>query len=112
MSLSVYLTIPSINGGGEEYLYSANITHNLGEMAGKAGIYKALWRPDENGLEFAYQLIEPLSLGLKELKSDPVKYEAFNSPNGWGKYEHFVPFVEKYLIACQRYPLASVRVCR
>ena len=26
-------------------LYSANITHNLGEMADKAGLYEALWRP-------------------------------------------------------------------
>ena len=28
-----------------EVLYDANITHNLGEMAKKAGIYEALWRP-------------------------------------------------------------------
>ncbi len=30
-------------------VYSANITHNLGEMADKAGIYYALWRPEEKG---------------------------------------------------------------
>jgi len=30
-----------------EEIYSANITHNLGKMANKAGIYEALWRPGE-----------------------------------------------------------------
>lgn len=28
-------------------LYSANITHNLGKMAGEAGIYYTLWHPGE-----------------------------------------------------------------
>lgn len=28
-------------------LYSANITHNLGKMAGAAGIYYALWQAGE-----------------------------------------------------------------
>lgn len=28
-------------------VYSANITHNLGKMAGEAGIYYALWHPGE-----------------------------------------------------------------
>jgi hypothetical protein len=29
----------------KEEMYSANITHNLGDMASEAGIYEALWRP-------------------------------------------------------------------
>lgn len=32
---------------GEQWLFDANITHNLNRMAGAAGIYDALWRPDE-----------------------------------------------------------------
>ena len=31
----------------EDCVYDANITHNLGEMADKAGIYYALLRPKE-----------------------------------------------------------------
>ena len=27
-------------------VFDANITHNLGKMAGEAGIYEALWHPE------------------------------------------------------------------
>jgi hypothetical protein len=93
-------------------VYSSNITHNLGRMAEEAGIYKHLWRPEEIGITTASQLVEPLSVGLVLLKSDPPRFKAFNSPNGWGLYEHFVPFVETYLEACRENPDAEVSVSR
>lgn len=96
----------------DERAYSSNITHNLGRMAAEAGIYKHLWRPEEIGITTAAQLIEPLATGLALLKSDPPRFEAFNSPNGWGLYKHFVPFVEKYLEACRQNPDAEVSVSR
>lgn len=117
-----------------EELYSANITHNLGEMASKAGIYDALWRPyrlrkewkkikELNDYEaevkfenetklIAEELIPYLIKGLKKLKERPKYYEKFNSENGWGTYKHFVPFVQKYLNACEKYPEAEVNVSR
>jgi len=95
-----------------ELLYEANITHNLNTMAGEAGIYKHLWRPDEIGITKAEQLIEPLRVGLKLLKSDPARFEKHNAKNGWGLYENFVPFVEKYLMACEENPAADVHVSR
>jgi hypothetical protein len=107
MSLDVYL---------EEIkpteVFWANITHNLTKMADKAGIYKHLWRPDEIGIKKAKELIEPLEKGLTKLKAHPDYYKHFNSPNGWGMYEHFVPFVEKYLQACKDHPDADVSVSR
>lgn len=93
-------------------VYWANITHNLGKMAEAAGIYYALWRPEEIGITHADQLTPLLEEGLSLLKSDPKKFEQFNSPNGWGMYEHFVPFVEKYLEACRENPDAEIRACR
>jgi hypothetical protein len=93
-------------------VYWANITHNLNKMAMEAGIYEALWRPEEIGIEKAEQLIEPLTVGLEKLKADPVYFEQFNASNGWGMYEHFVPFVEKYLEACKANPDANVMVSR
>jgi len=93
-------------------VYDSNITHNLGRMAEEAGIYQHLWRPEEIGITTAAQLIEPLSAGLALLKSDPARFEAFNAPNGWGLYKHFVPFVEEYLGACREYPDATVSVSR
>lgn len=93
-------------------LYSANITHNLGEMADACGIYKCLWRPDENGIITAGQLIPLLEKGLHDLISEPLKYAQYNACNGWGKYENFVEFVSKYLETCKEYPDAKVKVCR
>ncbi len=93
-------------------VYSANITHNLGKMADAAGIYKALWRPEEEGWKYAKDIIGPLETGLADLKARPDHFEQFNASNGWGMYEHFVPFVEEYLAACKEYPEAEIEVSR
>lgn len=93
-------------------VYEANITHNLNTMAAAAGIYKHLWRPDELGITKARELIEPLRVGLALLQSDRERFEKFNASNGWGLYEHFVPWVRKYLAACEEYPDANVSVSR
>lgn len=92
--------------------YWANITHNLGTMADKAGIYKALWRPEEINAKQAKDIIPLLKEGLKQLKKRPAYFAKFNATNGWGMYEHFVPFVEKYLDACLKDPDAIISVSR
>ena len=112
MSLSVYL-----NATRKTEVYSANITHNLSTMAdnvkiGEHTLYEYLWRPEEMGIKQAGELIIPLREGLKKLKSNPKKYKKFDSPNGWGLYVHFVPFVENYLTACEQNPDAEVEVSR
>lgn len=93
-------------------VFSANITHNLTSMAGAVGIYEALWRPDENGFVYAQDVITILSKGLSELAANPEKYKQYDSPNGWGKYEHFVEFVRAVLDACEKYPNAKIKVSR
>jgi len=125
-----------------ETFYSANITHNLGGMAQAAGIYFALWRPAEMDPErrkaikeqeeagnyhgpggsyelenaanpiYAREIAPVLRRGLAKLKADPAKFEKKTSPNGWGTYKHFVPFVEEYLRACEEHPDAIVEVSR
>ena len=120
MSLDVYLTRDkwiSYDEGKtheieKEELYWANITHNLNMMAEEAGIYKHLWRPEEIGVTKARQLIQPLLNGLALLKGDPDRFTPHNASNGWGMYEHFVPFVEEYLHACIEYSSADIRVSR
>lgn len=107
MSLDVYLTDDS---GAE--LFSANITHNLGRMAEAAGIYKHLWRPDEIGITKARDLIEPVAAGLALMVTEPARFKAFDAANGWGRWEHFVPWVAEYLEACRKYPDADVTVSR
>lgn len=82
------------------------------KMAKEAGIYFHLWRPEEIGITKAAQLIGPLQSALAAMKADPKRFEAHNSPNGWGLYENFVPFVEQYLAACEACPNADVSVSR
>lgn len=98
--------------GYEKDVFDANITHNLGDMATVAGIYTALWHPEKCGVTTAGQLIEALTTGLSEMKAAPAKFKKLNASNGWGTYEDFVPWIEKYLQACKEHPAAKVRVSR
>lgn len=91
-------------------VYSGNITHNLGEMATEAGVYNALWKPHEYGYKKAEQLIPILRDGIALLESDPERFKKFDSPNGWGRYIHFVPFVKSVLAACEEFPDADIVV--
>ncbi len=116
MSLDVYLNLKGTkqeeNGSDCCFVYSDNITHNLGDMAGKACIYQQLWCPEEMGITKAEQLICSLDLGLIRLQSDPEYFKRFNPSNGWGTYELLVEFVANYLEACIQYPEATVEVSR
>jgi hypothetical protein len=96
---------------GEE-VFSANITHNLATMAIEAGIYDAVWRPDENGIERAADIATVLEPALRDMKHRPAHYAQFDSPNGWGTYEDFLPWIEEYLAACLSCPDAVVDVSR
>ncbi len=107
MSLDVYLTAVR-----PTEVYSRNITHNLGKMAAEAGIYEALWRPEEINVATAEQLVPLLEAGLETLRADPERFKKFNPENGWGDYEGLVNFVEAYLQACKENPDAEVNVSR
>jgi hypothetical protein len=97
---------------GWEELYKANITHNLNKMAEEAGIYQALWHPDEIGITRAKQLILPLQQAIASMMMSADYYRKFDSPNGWGTYDNFLPWLEKLLKACEEYPEARVEVDR
>jgi len=112
MSLDVYLEFPCEHCGNTEEVYWANITHNLNEMADEAGIYGVVWHPEDNGVVVAQSLVDPLSKAIKMMENDPDRFKRHNSPNGWGLYEHFLPWLKKYLNACQENPNAKVRVSR
>lgn len=107
MSLDVTLTRTQPTA-----VFDANITHNLGLMAEEAGIYQHLWHPEDLGITKAEQLIQTLRTGLELMKSDPDRFKKYDSPNGWGTFEQFVPWIENYLKACEEYPDADVSVGR
>lgn len=115
MSLNVwlYLEIPDIDGNIQETeVFEANITHNLARMANEAGIYEALWHPNDEGEKKARSLVPILNEGLAKMKNDPELFKKLNSPNGWGTYDCFVPWIEEYLDACKNFPDAKVGVSR
>jgi hypothetical protein len=114
MSLDVYLSSNKCEhcGRSDNQLYSANITHNLAEMAIEAGIYEIVWRPEENGITKAEQLIEPLSNAIAEMEADPARFEKFNAGNDWGLYIQFLPWLKEYLIACIKNPDSNVSSSR
>lgn len=93
-------------------LFESNITHNLTSMAAAAGIYKHCWRPEEIGIAKAHELINPLKAAVEAMKADPAKFKVHDAANGWGLYEHFVPWVEEYLKACEENPDANISVSR
>jgi len=95
-----------------ETLYDSNITHNLINMADEAGIYETCWRPEEIGATKAKDIIGKLALGLDLMKKEPERFKKFDSSNGWGTYEQFVPWVESYLKACEENPEATIEVSR
>lgn len=107
MSLDVYLNVLK-----PTEIYHRKITHNLAKMADAAGIYMAMWRPDEIAIAKAHQLIPLLEKGLADLQSNPEKYRPMNPPNGWGTYLSLVDFVCDYLAACVDNPDADVEVSR
>lgn len=113
MSLDVYLEEPKCEHCGRSGEgYSSNITHNLGKMAAEAGIYEMVWRPEECGVVKAEQLVNPLRKAISEMEGDPERFKKFDSPNGWGLYIHFLPWLKEYLEACERLPEAIVSVSR
>jgi len=93
-------------------VFDFNITHNLTPMAEAAGLYKAMWRPEELGIKLAGDLIPILAQGLLLLEDHPEKFIALNPENGWGDYEGFFRCVRRYLAACKDHPDAEIRVCR
>ncbi len=99
-------------------IFSMNITHNLGKMAGAVKLengktlYEVLWRPDEHGYYTAEDISELLDEGWNILLSDPEKYKKYNPENGWGEYDGLCNFVYRYRNACWDNPEAELRISR
>lgn len=113
LDVTLYFNVDVGHDEPEQHIvFEANVTHNLTSMASEAGIYDCLWRPEEHGITTAGQVGDRLHLGLSDMLLRPAHYKTFNPSNGWGNYDDFVEWCEKYLSACRKYPAAIVRASR
>lgn len=121
MSLDIYLyqTEPCPHCGGEiigdaiEYGGEFNITHNLTKMADEAGIYYAIWRPEELfKVPKCKDVLDIIKEGYKKMLDDPERYKKFNPSNGWGNYSGFCEWIEKLISAYEENPEAVIRCSR
>jgi hypothetical protein len=114
LDLAIYATADL--GGAEPFRFeidSHNVTHNLVPMAQEAGIYEALWRPEELVDTPRLRNIEPVVRnGLALLKADTERFEAMNPKNGWGSRKNLVEACEWVLRWAESYPLAMIEACR
>lgn len=118
LDVTLYVEVKHSYDGGKtsekkaEELFTANITHNLGKMAEEAGIYQACWRPEEINATKAKDILPLLQKGYADLVSRPDHFRKFDSPNGWGTYDGFLPWVKEYMEACAKFPEATIYVWR
>lgn len=113
MSLDIWLYTKVDFGGpkGPETIthYDANITHNLGRMWGAAGVYDALY---ESEGKTAADILPALEVGVDAMLERPDDFRKYDAPNGWGLYEHALPWLQRLVEACRDYPKATIGISR
>lgn len=107
--MSLWVNLEDADG---EELYSANITHNLIGMAKEAGIYEPVWEPASYDYKLGADLIAPLRMGIEQMEKEPERFEKYNAGNGWGTVQQFLPWLKKYLAACEEFPEGFLRASR
>ena len=108
MSLDFSLECPCCN----KEILEINITHNLSKMAKAAGVYEALWKPEDIEAKYAFQIIDLLKEGIKTLKQNPERFKAFNPENGWGTYDVFLKSVKEVWKGSVKNPYSIIKSYR
>lgn len=105
-----YLSESDLDNSWESNSWSANITHNLGEMARaipvKFGtmdttLYYTCWRPEQIGAKTVADVLPMLIQGIHYMIDHRKELVQYNAPNGWGTYEGFMKFLLNYKQACE-----------
>lgn len=107
MSYDVYLVIDT--GGAEpvSVTNSRNYTYNCSPMFRHAFGGDGLHNIDGKTGAHACPLLEA---AVSNMRSSPDFYRTMNPPNGWGKYETALKFLENIAADCRDHPKATVRI--
>jgi hypothetical protein len=95
-----------------EEVSKLNITHNLISMAEALGIYRKVWRPEENNIIYCKDMISHIQKAILLLKSDPEYYIKYNAPNQCGDITDMIIFLQEYYVICKKYPNCKIEASR
>lgn len=97
-----------LDGGNESAdVYWRNHTSNTAQMWREAGCDIAEFHgSDAHGFGIA------LSLAIADIEFRPGYYAQYEPDNGWGSIETTLEFLRGLQEACERFPVAVVRVSR
>lgn len=116
MSLDISMIFDECPRCGEdvEPIDVGNITHNLTEMAEAAGLYEAMWRPEDikAGVVTGRDVLPLLEDGIAWLVAHKEEAEKLNPENGWGDYDCLLATARAYRDVCRQYPGGRISVGR
>ena len=93
-------------------VHTANITHNLADLALTLRVYGVLWKPEEYGIVKAEQLIPYLENAISNLRNNEMSCKRYEAVNGWGTTDQFLEFLTDLTQSCYLYPKAIVKSSR
>lgn len=113
----------------EKEYWSANVTHNMGEMARhipvryrvdgewyENDLYHLVWRPEEVGVSNVCNntntLADALQSGISYMVEHREELLQYNPDNGWGSYDSFLEWLINYWRACLENPNCEIEISR
>jgi hypothetical protein len=109
LDFSLYFDIDTGNLPYSHEIFTRNITHNVGTMWLKAGVYDVLYGSEGR---LASDIIKDLEKGCEDMIKYPEEYELLNPSNGWGDYEGALYFLKDVMDACKSFPKARIEISK
>lgn len=106
MSYDVDVVV-SHGDGYSTTVFDRNITYNLRPMLVAAGLLGSFYSLE--GMTAAEA--QPIVYGVwRELRTRPEHYAKFDSPNGWGRHKHLLPWIKDFYLALRLHPHGVIYV--
>lgn len=121
--MSLDVTIKFKNKEGKDDFWSANITHNMGNMASfipvildfnrRLTLYDYVWRPEKIKKKVdTTVMVKALTVGIVLMIKNRKELLKYNPENGWGSYDSFLAWLIEYKNACEDHPGCDIEISR